>query len=69
MRYNKAFKNEKMTLPYIKENRTTSWHLYVIKVSNRDLVIEKLKENTNNLINELQNGILLKLKNAKIEII
>jgi perosamine synthetase len=32
-------------LPYLKDDRETSWHLYVIKIDNRDEVIEKLKEN------------------------
>jgi perosamine synthetase len=44
-RYNEAFKNNsKITLPFIKEDRETSWHLYVIKVDNRNEVIEKLKQ-------------------------
>jgi perosamine synthetase len=45
LKYNKAFQNnENIVLPYIKEDRETSWHLYVIKIENRDEVIEKLKE-------------------------
>jgi len=45
LKYNKAFKNNKnITIPYIKDDRETSWHLYVIKIDNRDEVIEKLKE-------------------------
>ena len=44
-RYNEAFKdNENIVIPYIKNDRETSWHLYVIKINNRDQVIEKLKE-------------------------
>ncbi len=45
-KYNEAFKNNKnIVIPYVKSDRETSWHLYVIKVDNRDDVIEKLKEN------------------------
>ena len=44
-KYNEAFKdNEKIILPFVKEDRETSWHLYVIKIPNRDDAIEKLKE-------------------------
>ena len=44
--YNEAFKDAKnIVIPFIKEDRITSWHLYVIKIDNRDEVIEKLKEN------------------------
>jgi perosamine synthetase len=44
-RYNDAFKgNSKIELPLIKEDRETSWHLYVIKIAQRDEVIEKLKK-------------------------
>ena len=43
--YSKAFKDSaNIIMPFIKEDRTTSWHLYVIKIANRDEVIEKLKE-------------------------
>ena len=43
--YNKAFENNKnIILPFIKDDRTTSWHLYVIKVKNRDEIIENLKD-------------------------
>jgi len=28
----------------VKEDRESSWHLYVIKIANRDEIIEKLKE-------------------------
>jgi dTDP-4-amino-4,6-dideoxygalactose transaminase len=45
-KYNKAFnKNIKIILPLIKSDRTTSWHLYVIKIDNRDEAIVQLKEN------------------------
>jgi len=45
-RYNTAFKdNKNIVLPFIKDYRDTSWHLYVIKIENRNEVIEKLKEN------------------------
>jgi perosamine synthetase len=43
-KYNKAFKNSSIELPFIKEDRDTSWHLYVIKVNNRDELYNKLKE-------------------------
>jgi len=44
-KYNEAFKDSKnITIPTIKDDRETSWHLYVIKVENRDEVIEKMKE-------------------------
>lgn len=43
-KYNDAFKNnDNIILPLIKDDRETSWHLYVIKVENRDEVIERLK--------------------------
>jgi perosamine synthetase len=43
--YDKAFRNNKnIAIPYIKDDRETSWHLYVIKISNRDEIIEQLKE-------------------------
>jgi perosamine synthetase len=45
-KYNETFKdNKNIVLPYLKDDRETSWHLYVIKIDNRDEVIEKLKEN------------------------
>ncbi len=45
-KYNDAFKdNKNIVLPFIKDDRTTSWHLYVIKIDNRDEAIEQLKEN------------------------
>lgn len=44
-KYNSGFKdNENIIIPFVKENRITSWHLYVIKIENRDEIIEKLKE-------------------------
>jgi dTDP-4-amino-4,6-dideoxygalactose transaminase len=44
-KYTGAFKNNKnITPPFIKDDRTASWHLYVIKVDNRDKVIERLKK-------------------------
>jgi len=44
-KYTTAFSNNKnIILPFIKDDRETSWHLYVIKIDNRDEVIEKLKE-------------------------
>lgn len=45
-KYNEAFENnDNIILPYLKQDRQTSWHLYVIKINNRDEVIAKLKEN------------------------
>lgn len=44
-KYNLAFKNNSsIVLPFIKSDRETSWHLYVIKIDNRDECIEQLKE-------------------------
>ncbi len=44
-KYNNAFINNKdIVLPYIKSDRTTSWHLYVIKIKDRDEAIEQLKD-------------------------
>ena len=44
-KYIEAFKNNaNIALPVIKNNRETSWHLFVIKVDNRDNVIEQLKQ-------------------------
>jgi perosamine synthetase len=38
--------NKNIVLPVIKKDRSTSWHLFVIKIkNNRDAVIQKLKEN------------------------
>ena len=43
-RYNAAFKNsENIEIPFVKPDRESSWHLYVIKVPNRNKIIEKLK--------------------------
>jgi len=42
--YTSAFKNTKVIPPIIKKDRETSWHLYVIKVNNRDELHKKLKE-------------------------
>ena len=43
-RYIEAFKdNPNIALPVIKKDRETSWHLFVVKVPNRDKVIEELK--------------------------
>ena len=45
VKYNEAFKDSsKIILPFVKDDRETSWHLYVIKVDKRDEIIEKLKE-------------------------
>ena len=36
-KYNEAFNdNVNIVLPYLKDDRETSWHLYVIKIDNRD---------------------------------
>jgi perosamine synthetase len=44
-KYNIAFgKNKNITLPFIKDNRTTSWHLYVIKIKNRDKIYDLLRD-------------------------
>jgi len=43
-KYNAAFReNSNITIPFVKDDRETSWHLYVIKIANRDEVIEELK--------------------------
>ena len=43
-KYIEAFRNNSnIVLPVIKKDRTTSWHLFVVKVPNRDKVIEELK--------------------------
>ena len=35
-KYNEAFKNDSyIIIPFLKEDRITSWHLYVIKIENR----------------------------------
>ncbi|WP_457743604.1 DegT/DnrJ/EryC1/StrS family aminotransferase [Sulfurimonas sp.] len=44
-KYTAAFKeNKKIITPFVKDDRESSWHLYVIKIDNRDELIEKLKE-------------------------
>ena len=43
-RYNQAFKNTQIETLKIKTDRETSWHLYVIKINNRDELYRKLKE-------------------------
>ena len=43
--YNEGFaNNNNIILPYVKDDRDSSWHLYVIKIKKRDDIIEKLKE-------------------------
>ena len=43
--YNAAFRdNKNIILPFVKDDRESSWHLYVIKIANRDEIIEQLKE-------------------------
>ncbi len=43
-KYTEAFKNnKKIEILFVKEDRETSWHLFVIKVNHRDEIIEKLK--------------------------
>jgi len=43
-KYTQAFTGSaNITLPVLKDDRTTSWHLYVIKVNNRNEMIELLK--------------------------
>jgi len=43
-KYNAAFReNSNIIIPFIKDDRETSWHLYFIKIANRDKVIEELK--------------------------
>ncbi len=45
LKYNEAFKdNKNIVIPFIKDDRVTSWHLYVIKIDNRDETIQRLKE-------------------------
>jgi len=43
-RYTDSFRGTQIIPPFVKEDRETSWHLYVIKVNNRDELIERLKE-------------------------
>lgn len=45
LQYNQAFANSNIVLPVIKEDRQSSWHLYVIKINNRDELYQRLKEN------------------------
>ena len=43
--YNEGFaNNNNIILPFVKDDRDSSWHLYVIKIEKRDDIIEKLKE-------------------------
>jgi perosamine synthetase len=43
-KYDQAFQGTSIVTPVVKNDRETSWHLYVIKTNNRDELIEKLKE-------------------------
>ncbi|MEM3112425.1 MAG: DegT/DnrJ/EryC1/StrS family aminotransferase [Candidatus Anstonellales archaeon] len=43
-RYTEIFQDTKIIPPVVKPDRVTSWHLYVIKVNNRDELIEKLRD-------------------------
>ncbi|NPA40338.1 MAG: DegT/DnrJ/EryC1/StrS family aminotransferase [Thermodesulfobacteria bacterium] len=43
-KYEEAFKHTSIETLKIKSDRETSWHLYVIKVNNRDELYKKLKE-------------------------
>lgn len=43
-KYTEAFRGTKVIPPTIKPDRETSWHLYVIKVNNRDDLFETLRE-------------------------
>ncbi|MCX8084444.1 MAG: DegT/DnrJ/EryC1/StrS family aminotransferase [Calditerrivibrio sp.] len=43
-RYLQAFNgDERIKLPKLKDDRISAWHLFVVKVSNRDSLIERLK--------------------------
>jgi len=42
--YNDAFAGSAVTMPVICDDRDTAWHLYAIKVNNRDELMAKLKE-------------------------
>lgn len=42
--YTAVFKDSAIILPIVRADRDTSWHLYAIKVTNRDEVMLKLKE-------------------------
>lgn len=48
-RYTDAFKSEEIIPPFIKPDRDTSWHLYVIKLN-----LDALKIDRNNFIEELK---------------
>lgn len=43
-KYDNAFKGTNINPLVIRRDRDTSWHLYVIKVNNRDELIEKLRQ-------------------------
>ncbi|MFA6433620.1 MAG: DegT/DnrJ/EryC1/StrS family aminotransferase [Elusimicrobiales bacterium] len=43
--YNAAFAGSAVTMPVVRADRDTAWHLYAIKVNNRDELMAKLKEN------------------------
>ncbi len=43
--YTAAFAGSAVIAPVIRADRETSWHLYAIKVNNRDALMGKLKEN------------------------
>lgn len=43
--YNAAFAVSVVTMPVVRADRETAWHLYAIKVNNRDELMAKLKEN------------------------
>ncbi len=43
-RYNRAFAGSAVAGPVVRPDRRTCWHLYVIQVSNRDELHDKLKE-------------------------
>ena len=43
--YNQAFKDSNIRIPFLKDDRNTSWHLYPVLVENRNKVIQELKEN------------------------
>lgn len=43
-RYTEIFQDTKIIPPVVKKDRVSSWHLYVIKVNNRDELIEKLRD-------------------------
>lgn len=43
-RYLKEIKNDLVTLPYVNENNYHVWHLFVIRINNRDVFQEYLKK-------------------------